>query len=69
MRNLEQILEILPQLDRVIADELEDQDLDFKEWITRSMDNSVRMFTIAPIRKSPRSSKKSPFRKALAACW
>lgn len=43
MRTTEQILEILPQLDHVIADELEEQDLDFKEWITRSMDDSVRM--------------------------
>lgn len=43
MRTLEQILELLPELDRVIADELEDQDLDFKEWIARSIDDSIRL--------------------------
>ncbi len=43
MRSLEQILELLPQLDRVIADELEDQDLDFKEWVARSVDDSFRL--------------------------
>jgi ATP-dependent DNA helicase RecG len=30
MRTTEQILELLPQLDHVVADDLEDQDLDFK---------------------------------------
>ena len=36
MRSLEEISELLNQLDDVVADELEAQDLDFKEWNTRS---------------------------------
>jgi ATP-dependent DNA helicase RecG len=43
MRTTDQILELLPQLDQVVADELEDQDLDFKEWITRSTDDAVKL--------------------------
>lgn len=43
MRTLEEILELLPRLDQVVADELEDQDLDFKEWNARSIDDSVRL--------------------------
>lgn len=43
MRTLEQILELLPQLDHVVADELEDQDLDFKEWVSRSINDSVSL--------------------------
>lgn len=43
MRTLDQILELLPQLDQVVADELEDQDLDFKEWNTRSTDDAVKL--------------------------
>jgi ATP-dependent DNA helicase RecG len=43
MRTTEQILELLPQLDQVVADELENQDLDFKEWNTRSTDDAVKL--------------------------
>lgn len=43
MRSSEQILELLPQLDQLFADELEDQDLDFKEWNTRSTDDAVKL--------------------------
>ena len=43
MRTLDEILELLPRLDEGVADQLEDQDLDFKEWVTRSMDDSVRL--------------------------
>jgi ATP-dependent DNA helicase RecG len=43
MRTTEQILELLPQLDQVVADDLEDQDLDFKEWNTRSTDDAVKL--------------------------
>jgi ATP-dependent DNA helicase RecG len=43
MRTPDQILELLPQLDQVVADELEDQDLDFKEWNTRSTDDAVKL--------------------------
>ena len=43
MRTTEQILELLPRLDQSVADELEDQDLDFKEWNTRSIDDAVKL--------------------------
>ncbi|SUA65975.1 hypothetical protein RP300_01950 [Oligella urethralis] len=42
MRTPEQIKELLSQLDTVIADELEDQDLDFKLWDQSSRDKSVK---------------------------
>ena len=45
MRTPDQILELLILLDRSVADELEDQDLDFKEWNTRSMDDSATRHT------------------------
>ena len=41
MRTPEQILELLPQLDHVVADDLED--LDFKEWNDRSTDDAVKL--------------------------
>lgn len=43
MRTIDQILELLTLLDQSAADELEDQDLDFKEWNTRSMDDAVKL--------------------------
>ncbi len=43
MRTLQEITELLNELERRIADELEDQDLDFKQWDTKSMDKSVKM--------------------------
>ncbi len=42
MRTLQDITELLNKLDSRIADELEDQDLDFKQWDTKSMDKSVK---------------------------
>lgn len=42
MRTVKQIEEILPELDHCIADELEDQDLDFKQWDFQSRDKSVQ---------------------------
>lgn len=42
MRTVKQIEEILPELDHYIADELEDQDLDFKQWDFQSRDKSVQ---------------------------
>ena len=42
MRTVQQIEEILPELDHCIADELEDQDLDFKQWDFQSRDKSVQ---------------------------
>ena len=38
MRTLQDITELLKELDSRIADELEDQDLDFKQWDNKSMD-------------------------------
>lgn len=43
MKNVQQIAALLPELDRCIADELEDQDLDFKQWDGKSMDKSVQL--------------------------
>ena len=43
MRSIRQIETILSELEDCIADELEDQDLDFKQWDIKSMDNSVRL--------------------------
>lgn len=43
MRTLANIEELLPELDHCIADDLEDQDLDFKQWDTKSRDKAVRI--------------------------
>jgi ATP-dependent DNA helicase RecG len=43
MRTVEQIEELLNELDHVKADELEDQDLDFKQWDLKSLDKSVQL--------------------------
>ena len=43
MRTLTNIEELLPELDHCIADDLEDQDLDFKQWDTKSCDKAVRI--------------------------
>ena len=43
MRTLTNIEELLPELDHCIADDLEDQDLDFKQWDTKSRDKAVRI--------------------------
>lgn len=43
MRDTSEILQLLDRLDEVNADSLEDQDLDFKEWNERSVDDSVRL--------------------------
>lgn len=41
MRSPQEIRELLVRLDQVPADRLETQDLDFKEWITRSREDAV----------------------------
>ena len=43
MRTPNQIEALLPELDHCIADDLEDQDLDFKQWDMQSRDKSVQM--------------------------
>jgi ATP-dependent DNA helicase RecG len=43
MRSIKEIQDLLNQLENQPAHTLEDQDLDFKEWITRSMADSVAM--------------------------
>jgi len=43
MRNLSEIRSLLDELERRPADALEDQDLDFKEWNSRSMADAVRL--------------------------
>jgi ATP-dependent DNA helicase RecG len=42
MRSIEDIEKLLPELENHVGDELEDQDLDFKEWDMKSMNNSVK---------------------------
>lgn len=43
MRTPSDILELLPLLEHSPADELEDQDLDFKQWNTTSIDQAVKL--------------------------
>lgn len=43
MKTTEQIRELLNMLDANIADDLEGQDIDFKEWINRSINDSISM--------------------------
>lgn len=42
MRTASQIAALLPELDGTIADTLEDQDLDFKQWDAKSRDQAVQ---------------------------
>ena len=42
MRSIAEIHELLDRLNEVVADELEDQDLDFKEW-KGSVDHMVKL--------------------------
>lgn len=42
MRTRAQIESLLPELDHCVADDLEDQDLDFKQWDTQSLDKAVK---------------------------
>ncbi len=42
MRTAKDIIELLPELEHGIADDLEDQDLDFKQWDGHSRDKAVR---------------------------
>lgn len=42
MRTVSQIKDLLLELEHCIADELEDQDLDFKQWDMQSRDKAVR---------------------------
>jgi ATP-dependent DNA helicase RecG len=42
MRSSAEITQLLNELDTTIADTLEDQDLDFKEWDTKSLKNAVK---------------------------
>jgi len=42
MRTLQEICTLLDELDHCIADDLEDQDLDFKQWDSKSIDKAVR---------------------------
>lgn len=43
MRTVGQIESLLPELEFCTADELEDQDLDFKQWDSQSRDKAVRL--------------------------
>ena len=42
MRTVAQIEALLPELEHHVADELEDQDLDFKQWDAQSRDKAVK---------------------------
>lgn len=41
MRTVDEIRQLLEELNSVPADDLEDQDLDFKEWNSHSMKDAV----------------------------
>ena len=43
MRSLDEIVELLPLLENQMADDLEEQDLDFKQWDLSSMNKSVSL--------------------------
>ena len=43
MRSLADIRQLLSELDAKPADELEDQDLDFKEWKGRSLNDALEL--------------------------
>jgi len=43
MRDLSEIRALLDELEHTSAEALEDQDLDFKEWNTRSMNDAVSL--------------------------
>ncbi len=43
MRSADNIRDLLEQLDRCAAHDLEDQDLDFKQWDLKSRENSVKL--------------------------
>jgi len=43
MKTPQQIEQLLSELDHCVADELEDQDLDFKQWDGKSMDKAVQL--------------------------
>lgn len=43
MYTISEIREVLNELEKQPADELEKQDLDFKEWNSRSMPDSIAL--------------------------
>lgn len=43
MRTAKEIIDLLPELEHRVADDLEDQDLDFKQWEGHSRDKAVRI--------------------------
>jgi len=43
MKDLYEIKELLDELDHKPADELEDQNIDFKEWNTRSTSDAISL--------------------------
>lgn len=42
MRTAQDVTELLDRLEKGVADDLEDQDLDFKQWDSKSRDNAVK---------------------------
>ena len=42
MRSVDEIELLLDQIEYCIANDLEDQDLDFKEWESRSFNDNVK---------------------------
>jgi len=58
MRSSQQIEELLPELDQLVADDLEDQDLDFKRWDVSSMEKSVQMLKNEEIRQITRYDRR-----------
>jgi ATP-dependent DNA helicase RecG len=42
MRTIAEIEELLKKLDNHVADDLEDQELDFKQWDSQNLKNSLK---------------------------
>ena len=49
LKTTSEIEAFVDQLGKLCADDLESQDLDFKEWDTRSLNQSVRMVVSAAV--------------------
>jgi len=41
MKSINDIMQLIGRLDQYIADDFEDQDLDFKQWSTRSIEDNI----------------------------
>ena len=42
LKSIHEIMQLIGRLDKNIADDFEDQDLDFKQWSTRSVEDNIQ---------------------------